>query len=82
MANQKRPEMWWNSKPKVKGNKVMCVAISPSGEETTDWFTLEELAAHLTLHAADEGYCNCPDGGLGHMNNLNTCGRCGGRLRR
>jgi hypothetical protein len=53
MANKKRPEKWWNSKPKMKEGKVMCVAISPSGEETTDWFSLEELTAHLTKRALD-----------------------------
>ena len=49
----KRPVKWWLTTPKIKGNKVMCVAIDQSGEETTSWFTLEELETHLTKRAAD-----------------------------
>lgn len=60
----------------------MCVAVSPSGEETTDWFTLEEITAHLTKRAPDV----CPaDGGnhSWHPNEDNyliySCRKCGAR---
>lgn len=59
MANNKRPEKWWNSTPKIIRGKFLVVAILPDGEETTSLFTLEELAAHLTPRALDADTWTC-----------------------
>jgi hypothetical protein len=61
----KRPANWWNSTPKIVNGKVLCVAILPNGEETTNLFTLEELARLLTPDAGDK---------------VRVCPVCGGRL--
>ncbi len=53
MENNNRPEKWWQSTPKIIDGKFLVVAILPDGEETTNLFSLEELAAHLTPRAAD-----------------------------
>lgn len=52
MANN-RPALWWQSAPVIKDGKVRCVANAASGEETTDWFSLAEIVAHLTKRAPD-----------------------------
>jgi hypothetical protein len=51
----KRPANWWNSTPKIINGKVLCVAILPDGEETTNLFTLEELSRLLTQRPPDLG---------------------------
>ena len=53
MQNNDRPEKWWSSTPKVFNGKFLVVAILPDGQETTELFSLEELAAHLTQRALD-----------------------------
>lgn len=47
MANNKRPEKWWSTTPKIENGKFLCVAIAPNGEETTELFSLAELAIFL-----------------------------------
>jgi hypothetical protein len=47
MTTNKRPKKWWASTPKINDNMVLCVAVSPNGDETTDWFSIDELKQHL-----------------------------------
>jgi len=74
----KRPANWWNSTPKIVNGKVLCVAILPDGEETTNLFSLEELSRLLTPHATDG--LTCPACHLSVNLDEIECGWCGAEI--
>ena len=75
MENQ-RPAKWWHSTPKIVKGKFLCVAILPEGEETTNLFTLEELARFLTQRAPDRAE-ECEKHVLYMACGYNYCPNCG-----